>query len=120
MTDTETTRTHAPGVPEVVEGDSPVNIGPVDVQYIDPDGARDDFRHMWGADWLQRLSRYDGRRSHSPSGPHESSRPRSARTPLANAARRTAGNLAAPTASPTWATVASARTSVTAIVAHWP
>ncbi|QHA07978.1 hypothetical protein GQF42_36100 [Streptomyces broussonetiae] len=117
MTDTETTPTHAPGVPEVVEGDSPVNTGPVDVQYIDPDGARDDFRHMWGADWLQRLSRYDGRRSHSPSGPHESSHPR---TPLANAARRTAGNLAAPTASPTWATVASARTSVTAIVAHWP
>ncbi|MEV6296152.1 hypothetical protein AB0M41_38300 [Streptomyces sp. NPDC051896] len=29
-------------------------------EYIDPDGARDDFRHVWGADWLQRLSRYDG------------------------------------------------------------
>jgi hypothetical protein len=35
-------------------------LGLVDVQYIDPEGARDDFRHMWGADWLQRLSRYDG------------------------------------------------------------
>lgn len=35
-------------------------LGLVDVQYIDPDGARDDFRHMWGADRLQRLSRYDG------------------------------------------------------------
>ncbi|MFE9312651.1 hypothetical protein ACIQCF_20995 [Streptomyces sp. NPDC088353] len=31
----------------------------VDVQYIDPDGARDDFDHMWGSDWLQRLSRND-------------------------------------------------------------
>ncbi|WP_150135630.1 helicase-associated domain-containing protein [Streptomyces hyaluromycini] len=35
-------------------------LGLVDVQYIDPEGARDDFRHMWGADWLERLSRYDG------------------------------------------------------------
>ncbi|MGX4694637.1 hypothetical protein [Streptomyces sp. JNUCC 63] len=31
-----------------------------DVQYIDPEGARDDFRHMWGVDRLERLSRYDG------------------------------------------------------------
>ncbi|MGW1168972.1 hypothetical protein [Streptomyces sp. NPDC002550] len=60
------------------------------------------------------------RRSHSPSVPHESSHTRSARSPHANAARRTAGNLATPTASPTWATVVSARTAATAIVAHWP
>lgn len=33
----------------------------VDVQYIDPDGARDDFDRMWGSDWLQRLSRNDGK-----------------------------------------------------------
>ncbi|MFF3359838.1 hypothetical protein ACFYWN_46500 [Streptomyces sp. NPDC002917] len=35
-------------------------LGLIDVQYIAPDGARDDSRHMWGADWLDRLSRYDG------------------------------------------------------------
>ncbi|MFC4464021.1 hypothetical protein ACFPH6_05500 [Streptomyces xiangluensis] len=35
-------------------------LGLVDVQYIVPDGARDDFCHMWGADWHQRLSRCDG------------------------------------------------------------
>jgi Helicase conserved C-terminal domain len=35
-------------------------LGLVDVRYTGPEGARDDFRHMWGADSLQRLSRYDG------------------------------------------------------------
>ncbi|WP_406169271.1 helicase-associated domain-containing protein [Streptomyces sp. NBC_00996] len=35
-------------------------LGLVNIQYIDPEGARDDFRRMWGADWLERLSRYDG------------------------------------------------------------
>ncbi|WKK27312.1 helicase-associated domain-containing protein [Streptomyces olivoreticuli] len=35
-------------------------LGLIDVRYTHPDGAREDFRHMWGADWLGRLSRYDG------------------------------------------------------------
>jgi hypothetical protein len=35
-------------------------LGLIDVRYIDPDGARDDFHHMWGGDYLDRLSRYDG------------------------------------------------------------
>lgn len=35
-------------------------LGLLDVDHIDPAGARDDFRHMWGADDLDALSRYDG------------------------------------------------------------
>jgi hypothetical protein len=32
----------------------------VDIEYIEPAHARDDFRHLWGADWIDALSRYDG------------------------------------------------------------
>ena len=35
-------------------------LGLIDVEYVPPADARDDFRHMWGADWLDALSRYDG------------------------------------------------------------
>lgn len=35
-------------------------LGLVDVVYIDPDGARNDYRGHWGADELSCLSRYDG------------------------------------------------------------
>ena len=35
-------------------------LGLVDVAFTDPRGARRDFRHMWGADDLEFLSRYDG------------------------------------------------------------
>ena len=35
-------------------------LGLVDVAYTDPCGARKDFTHMWGADYLEFLSRYDG------------------------------------------------------------
>ena len=35
-------------------------LGIIDVAYIDPTGARDDFGDMWGADDLEFLSRYDG------------------------------------------------------------
>jgi len=35
-------------------------LGLLDVDYIAPAHARDDFRHMWGADWIDALSRYDG------------------------------------------------------------
>ena len=35
-------------------------LGMVDVAIIPPDGARDDFRRMWGTDELAYLSRYDG------------------------------------------------------------
>lgn len=35
-------------------------LGLVDVEYVAPAHARDDFRHMWGADWIDALSRYDG------------------------------------------------------------
>ena len=35
-------------------------LGMVDVAFIDPDGARLDYTHMWGADDLRFLSRYDG------------------------------------------------------------
>lgn len=35
-------------------------LGLIDVEYVPPAHARDDFRHMWGADWLDALSRYDG------------------------------------------------------------
>ncbi|MBA2324269.1 MAG: hypothetical protein H0V92_09750 [Pseudonocardiales bacterium] len=35
-------------------------LGLLDVDYVDPAGARDDFAEMWGADWIDALSRYDG------------------------------------------------------------
>ncbi|WP_214368697.1 helicase-associated domain-containing protein [Pseudonocardia sp. H11422] len=35
-------------------------LGLLDVEYVAPAHARDDFRHMWGADWIDALSRYDG------------------------------------------------------------
>ena len=35
-------------------------LGMVDVAYVNPAGARDDYRSMWGADELAFLSRYDG------------------------------------------------------------
>jgi hypothetical protein len=35
-------------------------LGLVDVAYTEPDGARGDFRSMWGTDELRFLSRYDG------------------------------------------------------------
>ena len=35
-------------------------LGLIDVAYIDPRGAREDYTHMWGADDLEFLSRYDG------------------------------------------------------------
>jgi hypothetical protein len=35
-------------------------LGLLDVDYVPPEGARDDFRHQWGADDLDALSRYDG------------------------------------------------------------
>jgi Helicase conserved C-terminal domain len=38
-------------------------LGLLDVVYVPPAGARDDFRDMWGADWIDALSRYDGLRA---------------------------------------------------------
>jgi Helicase conserved C-terminal domain len=35
-------------------------LGLVDVEYVPPAHARDDGRDMWGADWIDALSRYDG------------------------------------------------------------
>jgi hypothetical protein len=35
-------------------------LGVLDVAYTDPDGARDDYRGLWGADYFAWLSRYDG------------------------------------------------------------
>jgi hypothetical protein len=35
-------------------------LGIIDVAYIEPNGARNDFRNLWGADDLEFLSRYDG------------------------------------------------------------
>lgn len=35
-------------------------LGMIDVAYIDPEGARKDFRRLWGIDDLRFLSRYDG------------------------------------------------------------
>lgn len=35
-------------------------LGIIDVAYVEPHGARDDFRALWGADDLEFLSRYDG------------------------------------------------------------
>lgn len=36
------------------------SLGLVDVAYVPPAGARDDYRKLWGADGLEFLSRYDG------------------------------------------------------------
>ncbi|MFT4167046.1 MAG: hypothetical protein QM650_17550 [Microlunatus sp.] len=35
-------------------------LGLIDVDYVDPVGARDDFRENWGGEDLEPLSRYDG------------------------------------------------------------
>ncbi len=35
-------------------------LGLIDLDYVHPDGARDDFRDNWGGDCLDALSRYDG------------------------------------------------------------
>ena len=35
-------------------------LGLIDVAYTDPENARPDFTHLWGADDLEYLSRYDG------------------------------------------------------------
>jgi Helicase conserved C-terminal domain len=35
-------------------------LGLIDLDYIHPNGARDDFRDNWGGDFLDALSRYDG------------------------------------------------------------
>jgi hypothetical protein len=35
-------------------------LGLIDLDHADPAGARDDFRHNWGGDYLDALSRYDG------------------------------------------------------------
>ena len=35
-------------------------LGLVDLDYVDPAGARDDYRNNWGGDDLDALSRYDG------------------------------------------------------------
>ena len=33
-------------------------LGMIDVAYVDPEGARTDFRRLWGVDELRFLSRY--------------------------------------------------------------
>jgi hypothetical protein len=38
-------------------------LGLIDLEYVHPDGERDDFRDNWGADELDALSRYDGLQS---------------------------------------------------------
>lgn len=38
-------------------------LGLLDLDYVSPSGARDDFRDNWGGDDLEALSRYDGLRS---------------------------------------------------------
>lgn len=35
-------------------------LGLLDIDYVDPAGAREDFSDMWGADGIDALSRYDG------------------------------------------------------------
>jgi hypothetical protein len=35
-------------------------LGLLDVDYVPPEGARDDYHHQWGADYVPALSRYDG------------------------------------------------------------
>jgi hypothetical protein len=55
---------------EVVEGryalcvlfEYAATLGLIDVGYVDPCGARDDYRSLWGADSYPSLSRYDGLR----------------------------------------------------------
>jgi hypothetical protein len=37
-------------------------LGLIDVGYVDPGGARDDYRSLWGAEDYPSLSRYDGLR----------------------------------------------------------
>jgi hypothetical protein len=37
-------------------------LGLIDIGYVDPRGARDDYRSLWGADSYPSLSRYDGLR----------------------------------------------------------
>ena len=37
-------------------------LGLIDIGYVDPCGARDDYRSLWGADSYPSLSRYDGLR----------------------------------------------------------
>lgn len=41
-------------------------LGLVDVRFVDPDLAMDDFDDLWGAEGLTRLSRYDGLRAVRP------------------------------------------------------
>ena len=38
-------------------------LGLIDIAYVNPEGARDDFRNQWSADDLKWLSRYDGLRA---------------------------------------------------------
>ncbi|HEY5879508.1 MAG TPA: helicase-associated domain-containing protein [Nakamurella sp.] len=38
-------------------------LGLIDVEYVHPSGARDDFRDNCGGDWIDALSRYDGLRA---------------------------------------------------------
>jgi hypothetical protein len=38
-------------------------LGLLDVEFVEPAYARDDFGQMWGADWIESLSRYDGLRA---------------------------------------------------------
>jgi hypothetical protein len=38
-------------------------LGLIDLDYVHPNGARDDFRGNWGGDFLDALSRYDGLRA---------------------------------------------------------
>ncbi|MFH9355508.1 helicase-associated domain-containing protein [Kitasatospora sp. NPDC017646] len=35
-------------------------LGLIDIDYIPPAGARTDYQHNWGGDYLDQLSRYDG------------------------------------------------------------
>jgi hypothetical protein len=39
------------------------SLGLIDLDYVDPAGARDDYRDNWGSDELDALSRYDGLRA---------------------------------------------------------
>ncbi|MFB4268211.1 hypothetical protein [Nonomuraea sp. GTA35] len=38
-------------------------LGLIDVAYVEPEGAREDYHDNWGSDGLERLSRYDGLRA---------------------------------------------------------
>jgi hypothetical protein len=35
-------------------------LGLIDIEYVPPTGARDDYQNNWGGDHLDQLSRYDG------------------------------------------------------------